>query len=138
MIGTQYWATGITMRRAGEQWSASAPFHDNGFADDDAAQSRISAEGALSTRYFVSAADEAEAAVAAATVLKQDAERLGIQFRATGPVDLSPSIYLHRSNWSSDDREGGMPAIEQILTRVAAPLGWHDARRAADGTPSLP
>lgn len=130
MIGTQYQAHGITLHYgyAGEGrtgWQATVRFRDAGFCDDDACLHHVSTEGELHTRYFVAGGgDQVTSATAAATVIKADAERLGIAF--TDPLDDSPTVYLHPDNWIADDIERGHPEIQSAIARVAAALGgWN-------------
>ncbi len=58
MIGNKYFATGIEVKygyagNGQNGWSASVKFYDQGFADDNASEGRVSTEGILSTRYYV-------------------------------------------------------------------------------------
>lgn len=128
MIGTQYQAHGITLHRGyaggGHGWAATVRFRDAGFCNDDADLHHVSTEGELRTRYFVTSGDQVTSAIAAATVIRADAERLGIVF--TDPLGDSPAVYLHPDNWIADDIERGNPEIQAVIERVATALGgWN-------------
>lgn len=123
MIGSRYWATGITLRHDAHTggWSAVAAFYDDGFVNS--IDGDVSTEGEIRTRHAVPG-DSDQGAVRAALALKADAERLGIEFRS--PV--GPQLYLHTDNWISPDRESGTPELETAIGAVAEALGWTNAR----------
>lgn len=85
MIGHSYRSTGITLRygigvaNGLDGWAAEVKFHDDGFGSPDFALNagQVSTEGELRTRYFVSAGDGREGAVAAAQAVRPDAARMG-------------------------------------------------------------
>ncbi|EIU51669.1 hypothetical protein MA6G0728R_5357 [Mycobacteroides abscessus 6G-0728-R] len=135
MIGRNYWATGITLRFATsvvngvDGWSAAVEFYDDGFGGPDFTLNagRVSTEGELRTRYFVSDGDERVGAVAAAEAVKHDATRMGIKF-VVDPIAGSPLLYLHRDNWANPDTECGSDEVEATLGAVALAIGWIGAR----------
>lgn len=82
MTGTNYWATGIAVECIdGDYWRAYLDFYDGGFRDGD------STEGRLKARYNTLTADLKRVV----GVLKADAEKIGIEFKA---VKEHPHLYI--------------------------------------------
>ncbi|SHX96578.1 Uncharacterised protein [Mycobacteroides abscessus subsp. abscessus] len=141
MIGKRYWSTGVTLRFArgvcggADGWAASLKFYDDGFAGDDRpSDGRVSTEGELRTRYFVTDQSMSAAAAAAIRAVKADATNLGVKF-IVDPVAGSPLIFLHEDNWVSVDTEHGTEDVESALDGAGSAVGWHGAR---DWCRSLP
>jgi hypothetical protein len=106
MIGARYWSTGITIREDDRgTFSASLEFLDNGFCQDD------SSEGTLRLRYWV------PDALLAVRTLKQDAERLGIDW--DGPVGAT--VYAEHDGEFED---GDRPGLRALANALAAEVGW--------------
>ena len=107
MIGNQYWTTGIKIRRhADGRWSLGLDYYDDGFANKE------STEGTLRVRYVV---EDIERAV---RLLKADADRLGISFRAPNP-DMTPTIY-----WDDEENPDVPGEHLQLVQNLCALLGW--------------
>lgn len=136
-----YWAAGITvtwspraMTTNGEAhsgWRASLDFYDDGHAgDDDAAAERISTQGHLVTRYFVTdvvtprTSRRHEATIsglsAAIEALLTDAERLGIDFMTW--TDDRPFLY-YRGDGEDPNYEPPQ-GWRETLNREAGRMGW--------------
>jgi hypothetical protein len=111
MIGSAYWSTGISVGYSDERWVASAKFLDDGFANDDVDDLRISTEGTLHTRYYVRDGKHVDALTVVIDTVKADAERLGIVWK-------DPHIYVNT-------HDGEVPAaIQRLVDRQAVRLGW--------------
>jgi hypothetical protein len=113
MLGQRYWSTGITVRwQERNGWGAHLRFHDDGFMDNR------STEGSLHTRYFIGGSDGLAKAI---DLLREDAERLGIEFR-TAPVDPGPWIYYETDG--EDSEWPPPPRWREQLAEQAQRLGW--------------
>lgn len=135
-----YWSTGITVTwsprartingQAHPGWKASAAFLDDGFANDDVAAGKISTQGHLETRYFVTDTDipsthlrpgeNLSGLTAAVDALITDAERLGIDFKIWS--DQQPTLY-----YKGDGEDADYPAPEgwrDMLKVEAERIGW--------------
>ncbi len=128
MIGRRYWSTGITVHylpdntsRSGNEitavpWWAKLQFLDSGFCDNS------STEGTLYTRYGLPTIGDA------IDLLKGDAERFGIEWRA------QPSLYV--------DGDGELPNVplpadwRELLSAEAKRLGWETYDRFSHIDPS--
>jgi hypothetical protein len=121
MIGNGYWSTGIVVAYSdwhGGAWSAEVEYFDSGFCDDDAANGIISTQGKLNTRYAVRDGSEATL-TAVIDVIKADAERLGITFRAGGGA---PNVY-----YKGDGENGNYPPPPNwrgLIDAQSRRLGW--------------
>lgn len=119
-----FWSTGITLQFHPEEngWTASVEFTDRAAPS---ARDSVSIEGELHTRLVVCGAD---AGLRAARAVKADAERFGVEFRACG--QQAPALYLHESNWISEDDEAGTAELEAVLRTVAEAFNWWPGARA--------
>lgn len=114
MIGPAYWSTGIKLTYVepygthGPAWSGEVEYFDDGFADDDAAASRISTQGRLATRYAVEGEDALTSVVG---TLLRDAARLGIVWQMQ-------NIY-----WGGDGDAPPLP-YRSMLIAQAERIGW--------------
>lgn len=120
MIGDRYWATGIMLtphgpHEDGFKWQLHVDFYDGGWADDDPTEVT---EGRLDVRYPV------VDVVAAAKVLKADAERLGIEF--TDCAGDPPWVYVESNG---EDTEADYPPDwRETAAAVAKALGFMSSR----------
>ena len=127
MIGSGYWATGITVRYGYSGmnlygWAATVEFYDDGFCSDDTDRSTISTEGMLRTRYYVREGTHTDAAALATAIdtVKADAEWLGITFRDDGV--MAPCVYYQGDG---EDEDYPPPAgWREMVDAQAARLGW--------------
>lgn len=127
MIGSGYWATGITVRYGYSGmnlygWAARVEFYDDGFCSDDTDSGTISTEGTLRTRYYVreGAGPDADGLAAAIDAVRADADRLGVAFRDDGV--LAPCVY-----YEGDGENENYPPPEgwrELVDAQAARLGW--------------
>lgn len=131
----KYWSTGISVRylgRAGSRdgvgyggWGASLRFLDDGFCSDEPASRKVSTEGEMHTRYAVRVDEDCDLATAldvAVSTLREDAERLGIEFKTPGQ-DAANLYY-------EGDGESGVPppdGWEVMLSAQASRMGWASA-----------
>lgn len=110
MRGERYWSTGITLRPHGDgRWGVALDYQDDGFCQKD------STEGTLRLRYLV-AGDELPAAIA---TLKDDAERLGIEWK-----DFNGAPWLYIAGDGEDPEVAYPPDWRHIMEREALRLGW--------------
>ena len=117
MIGTNYWATGITVRHHEGKWSATVEYLDAGFADDNADAQRVSTEGNLHTRYFLRDGEHASALTVAIDVVKADAERLGIVWGTPGP-------FVYMKGDGEDETFPPPDGWRELVDAQARRLGW--------------
>lgn len=117
MIGQGYWSTGIRLTVwEDDKFALALDFYDDGFAEDH------TTEGTLKVRYIVHRSKVAEHA----QTLKQDAETLGIKFRAD--VADGPTVYVEQDGeFDSGDR----PDLREFANATAEALGWRSAYREA-------
>lgn len=125
MIGSRYWATGITVRyMEGPRWGASLDFYDDGFMNDS--PGGISTQGTFGTRYLVQTTDVPDPLPAVLDALIADAARLGIEFRDA--LDAPPMLYVAGDGGVASDGEAageGLPDNwRQLLQEQADRLGW--------------
>lgn len=88
-------------------WSAKTTFIDAGFSSDDASQNRVSTEGELRTRYYVTDSNGVSGALVAAQTLLNDLKRLGIEPTPSGHI-------LFVSNGEDQEMDYDSPAYEDI------------------------
>lgn len=88
-------------------WSAKTTFIDGGFASDDASENRVSTEGELRTRYYVTDSNGVSGARAAAQTLLNDLKRLGIEPASSGHI-----LYIY--NGEDQEMDIDSPAYEEI------------------------
>ena len=106
MIGTKYWATGISLAKVAEQWSVQVEFFDDGFSN------QASTEGVLKMRYLC---DDLSKSI---DILIADAAKIGIEWK-------DPTIYYRGDGeWKENPP---FPGWEQLLADEAARLGWRSA-----------
>jgi hypothetical protein len=119
MIGTGYWATGITVKRRGPDgtcWVTYLDFHDDGFSNDDIAAGEVSTQGRFANRYPAREAEDKTALATVLDVLIADAQRLGIEFRRTNGT---PELYIDEG-----DPGAYQPLDHVYITEQAERLGW--------------
>ncbi len=119
--GSGYWSTGITVHyNEGRGWGGVVEFYDDGFVDDAADTGRIATQGELRTRYFVKDGDTVTGLSAVVDVLRVDAERLGIRFRAVA-ADAPSLYYKGDGEWQDYPARDGW---EALLEAEARRSGW--------------
>lgn len=121
MIGSGYWATGITVAYHGEgRWSASVGYYDDGFCDDDPSSGVVSTQGTLGTRYQVKPDGDADVLAVVIDAVKADAESIGIRFR--DDAGFPPSLYYRGDG---EDPDYPPPAgWRELISKHAVRLGW--------------
>lgn len=109
MIGSGYVYNQIGLRFFGTDfsrepgWSASSPFQDYGFSNDDVDNRSISTEGEITTRYIVPrASDGTSGAVIAAQNIMEDLARLGI----TRLTNVRTALFVSNGEDAELGREG--------------------------------
>jgi hypothetical protein len=129
MIGSAYWATGITLTHWNGRWGASLSFYDDAFLNDDPDAGKISTQGTLHTRYQVKDGNDVDGLTAAIDALRSDAERLGIEWRTMSGV--APSLFTDEA----EAPDAGWPAgWRDLVSAQAERLGWESPSKPARET----